>query len=187
MKYFYDTEFYEDGKIINLISIGVVCEDGREYYAINKDTEHEGILDSAWLIQNVLPHLPTFKIREKSPHGWGNTLFNYRSPLYKCRGQIKDELLEFVRGSDIELWGFCSAYDHVALCQLFGPMVNLPKHWPYFTNDLKQVLGRKQMPIPPDPAKQHHALEDARWTKQNYEQIFKTLAIGPTQSNSVNY
>jgi hypothetical protein len=29
MKYFYGTEFIEDGKTIDLISIGIVAEDGR--------------------------------------------------------------------------------------------------------------------------------------------------------------
>lgn len=51
MKYFFDTEFHEYHKqpkmgffeigkpipTIDLISIGIVCEDGREYYAISKD------------------------------------------------------------------------------------------------------------------------------------------------------
>ena len=50
MKYFLDTEFHESKKpvkmlgitlkevrTIDLISIGIVCEDGREYYAISKD------------------------------------------------------------------------------------------------------------------------------------------------------
>ena len=58
MKYFYDTEFLEGkqdrrflgikyGKTlptIDLISIGIVCEDGREYYAISKDFN----LKEAW-------------------------------------------------------------------------------------------------------------------------------------------
>ena len=35
MRYYLDTEFIEDGKTIDLISIGLVSEDGREYYAIN--------------------------------------------------------------------------------------------------------------------------------------------------------
>ena len=46
MKYFLDTEFLEGAQkkwfeqtkpTIDLISIGIVCEDGREYYAISKD------------------------------------------------------------------------------------------------------------------------------------------------------
>ena len=35
--YCYDTEFLDDGNTIELISIGIVCEDGREYYAVNAD------------------------------------------------------------------------------------------------------------------------------------------------------
>jgi hypothetical protein len=33
----YDLEFLEDGRTIELISIGMVCDDGREYYAVNRD------------------------------------------------------------------------------------------------------------------------------------------------------
>lgn len=61
MKYFYDTEFLEGtqkrriGNIalpkifdlnptIDLISIGIVCQDGREYYAVSKDFN----LKEAW-------------------------------------------------------------------------------------------------------------------------------------------
>lgn len=53
MKYFYDTEFLEGTQklwwgstvpTIDLISIGIACEDGREYYAISKDFN----LKEAW-------------------------------------------------------------------------------------------------------------------------------------------
>ena len=53
MRYFLDTEFLEGTQkkwfgetkpIIDLISIGIVCEDGREYYAISKDFN----LKEAW-------------------------------------------------------------------------------------------------------------------------------------------
>ena len=37
MRYFYDTEFIENGRTIELISIGVVAEDGREFYAISTE------------------------------------------------------------------------------------------------------------------------------------------------------
>ncbi|WP_405559084.1 3'-5' exoribonuclease [Streptomyces canus] len=33
----YDLEFLEDGRTIELISIGMVCDDGRQYYAVNRD------------------------------------------------------------------------------------------------------------------------------------------------------
>lgn len=34
MKYFFDIEFLEDGRTIELISIGIVAEDGSEYYTV---------------------------------------------------------------------------------------------------------------------------------------------------------
>jgi len=42
MKYFIDTEFYEDGKTIDLISLGVVAEDGRELYLCNQEAQLRG-------------------------------------------------------------------------------------------------------------------------------------------------
>jgi hypothetical protein len=41
VRYFYDTEFIDDGYNIELISIGVVAEDGREYYAISTEFNPE--------------------------------------------------------------------------------------------------------------------------------------------------
>lgn len=58
MKYFFDTEFIEDGKTIDLISIGIVAEDGREFYACN--TEARLDLANDWVRGNVLPSLPTY-------------------------------------------------------------------------------------------------------------------------------
>ncbi|TWH05595.1 uncharacterized protein DUF5051, partial [Rhodococcus rhodochrous J45] len=55
MKYFYDTEFLENGSTIDLISIGIVAEDGREYYAVNSDMDHDRIAHDEWLCKNVVP------------------------------------------------------------------------------------------------------------------------------------
>lgn len=67
MKYFIDTEFHESKKpvkfmgitlkeinTIDLISIGIVCQDGREFYAINKDCDIKAIWNDEWLRENVL-------------------------------------------------------------------------------------------------------------------------------------
>ena len=56
--YCYDTEFLEDGTTIELISIGIVASDGREYYAVNSDMDTERIYGDPWLKENVWPHLP---------------------------------------------------------------------------------------------------------------------------------
>jgi hypothetical protein len=36
-RYFYDTEFNDDGSTIDLVSIGIVSDDGREYYAVSSE------------------------------------------------------------------------------------------------------------------------------------------------------
>ena len=55
-RYFYDTEFIEDGTTIDLVSIGVVDETGREFYAVS--TEFDGSRAIPWVKRNVLDKLP---------------------------------------------------------------------------------------------------------------------------------
>ena len=57
MRYFYDCEFIEDGRTIELVSIGVACEDGREFYAVS--TEFDDSRAVPWVRRNVLDKLPS--------------------------------------------------------------------------------------------------------------------------------
>ena len=59
MKYWYDTEFIETGakNPIDLISIGMVAEDGREYYAISTELNAKAC-ERDWVKENVLKCLP---------------------------------------------------------------------------------------------------------------------------------
>jgi len=41
LKYFLDTEFIERPCSITLISIGIKCEDGREYYQISSEFDYD--------------------------------------------------------------------------------------------------------------------------------------------------
>ncbi len=63
MKYFLDTEFHEyklktysaeEADTIELISIGIVAEDGRGYYAVAKDFNISKAWSNQWLRDNVL-------------------------------------------------------------------------------------------------------------------------------------
>ncbi len=176
MKYFLDTEFLEDGKTIELISIGVVCEDGREYYAVNEDMPIERIQDDEWMVKNVIPHLP----------------FNYEAESYRfefksdqticCPRQIKQDLIEFVTGENIEFWAYYGDYDWVATCRLFGRMIDLPPNWPKFCYDLRQWLNHKNKfgVRQPDDAP-HHALLDARWGLATYKTYDAILPPGLIQ------
>ncbi len=167
MRYFYDTEFIEDGRTIELISIGIVAEDGRTYYAVNGNVRWErlGHPDMTWIRDNVWKHIPTT--------GPGQISLNRNHPDVKQRVQIADEVRDFIAGpppgflrSEVELWADYGAYDHVALCQLWGRMIDLPDGVPMRTNDIIQLaealgVSERQFPLQ-SPGTQHHALYDAR-------------------------
>ena len=137
-RYFYDCEFIEDGRTVDLVSIGVVDEFGREFYAVS--TQFDDSRAVPWVRRNVLDKLP-------SP----------ADPAWRSRERIRDDLYAFltepVQGRDeqIELWAWYAAYDHVALAQLWGAMPALPREIPRFTKDLRQRwddLGRPALPSP---------------------------------------
>lgn len=154
MKVFYDTEFHEDGTTIDLISIGMVDQVGREYYAINQDADWDRIEKNPWLMKNVVAKL------------------GYDEP--KPKTQIRDEV-QFFLGRyvpDLELWAWYGAYDHVCYAQLFGKMIDLPDGFPMFTKDLKQVdddLGGLSYPYQAEGL--HNALDDARHLKVKYDSL----------------
>jgi hypothetical protein len=149
---FYDTEFIEDGTTIDLVSIGLVDDHGREAYAVS--TEFDPDRANPWVRQNVLDLLP-----------------DRSSPVWMPRTEIRQMVLDFLapppNWEDLELWAYYAAYDHVALAQLLGPrMIDLPRGVPMFTHDLQQRwedVGRP--PKPGDPVGEHDALVDARWNR----------------------
>jgi len=181
MKYWYDTEFIDDGYTIELLSIGIVAEDGREYYAVVKDIytmRRAWDMKSGnefWLRKNVMNSLPFL------PSGnWDENHFDYTN--LKTRAEIAREVEDFFLDIEhrdrtqmlphVELWAWFAAYDHVALSQLFGRMLDLPEGIPMYTNDIKQEHHRLGFPRVPQQAQgAHNALEDARWNKTAYEYL----------------
>lgn len=159
----YDLEFLEDGRTIELISIGMVCDDGREYYAVNRDMPVRRIRKHQWLMENVVPHLPKGHGDQRihMPKRW---LFHYADHRVKHRSTIAAAFIQ-AAGSDVELWANYGAYDHVALAQLWGPMIALPDGVPMFTHDIQQEarrLGFGWDALPKQESGEHNALADAR-------------------------
>jgi len=201
MKYFYDCEFLEGTQTkrflgipyaktkptIDLISIGVVAEDGRELYLISKefnlreawdrydlkkeypdDTEEGAVSRKVyWIRENVLK--PIFEELCKQDRTYDDGFFvlkvidnfTYKNLKYLINkygytnAEIAEKVKEFVYNqtnedkyynelsSKPELYGYYSAYDHVVLCWLFGKMIDLPKGFPMYTIDVKQMLDEK--------------------------------------------
>lgn len=176
-RYFYDCEFIEDGRTIDLVSIGIAAaDDGRTYYAVNRNVHWERLGDPkfAWIRQNVWPHLPLNDTLGLSIKSW--------HPDVKDRVVIAREVRDFLLHREtemqplhIELWGDYPAYDHVCLAQLWGRMIDLPEGIPMRTNCIVQLaneLGISEKHFPQqDPATQHHALHDAKHIMKVFDTI----------------
>ncbi|SEE51387.1 3'-5' exoribonuclease domain-containing protein [Bradyrhizobium lablabi] len=149
MRYWFDTEFIEDGKTIDLLSIGIVAEDGRELYLENLSADVSRASD--WVRENVIAHLDMVK------HGVAHE-------------EIGPKVLAFVGADKPEIWAYYADYDWVAMCQLFGTMMDLPKGWPMYCRDVKQLCDAVGNPkLPEQGTQEHNAIEDARWTRQAWE------------------
>lgn len=155
-RWFLDTEFNEDGKTIELISIALVSEDGREYYAVSSD--FEPLLCNDWVKANVLPQLAGLPT----------------TPREVIAKEIRELLL--ADGDKPEIWAYFADYDWVALCQLYGPMVALPDRFPRFCMDLKQLMVSeylKKVDLPAQSGAEHDALEDARWVRAAHRKVLE--------------
>jgi len=81
-------------------------------------------------------------------------VMNFVNPLrieniQKYKEQVSKEAftkarIDSAENNPIKLYGYYSAYDHVALCWLFGKMIDLPNGFPMYTIDLQQELDRIQ-------------------------------------------
>jgi hypothetical protein len=165
VRFFIDTEFIEDGSTIDLISLAVVEEhESLAFYQCNSDAKLH--LASDWVQQNVLPHLPPLGVPPWNGHaGIALDLIDYVSSY------VED-------GVAIEFWGYFSDYDWVAVCQLFGKMIDLPEGWPMFCMDLKQLMvlkGVQKSDLPQQDGAEHNALNDALWNRK----VFQYLTTKP--------
>ncbi len=302
MKYYIDTEFLEGTQkekfpislfrketkpTIDLISIGIISEDNREYYAVSKDFNLEeawnrfdwkhGLGEEPekvyWIRENVLkpiyndmlylfnPVKHNIFSRDLWEFNYSN--FKYLLSLYgKTNKQIAEEVKDFcsykgtkygtymmgnngplpigthdkdysfdrklieqkrenldkqyvkeredgihkmqvvihekIDNTNPEFYAYYADYDWVAFCWLFGKMMDLPKGFPMYCRDLKQMLdekiqyyydfngdGRiyygetkndfiyadkiKEHPYYPKQENVHNALADACWNKKLHE------------------
>ena len=189
--FYLDTEFIEDGKTIDLVSIGIVAEDGRELYLENSECDYSRA--STWVMDNVLVPIG-LNVISRDEHGvtWE---FNAKNPRSRfSRFDISHKVFQFVSHEEsewrkgynlgfevsdtrptIEVWGEWCSYDWVALCQLFGTMMDLPYGWPMRCRDVVQYcedhlgLDTANWPASTETEGNHNALEGARTVKSRWE------------------
>lgn len=198
MKYFFDTEFIEGFKkpmfsksrhFIDLISIGIVCEDGREYYAISTEFDEDDA--DEWVKKNVISPLYDINGQRKNASQWKPNVriaqeikqFVYAPFINKYEQFITDDMTigNIIELQDkIEFYAYFADYDWVLLCSLFGRMIDLPKGFPMYCTDLKQMMDERTLDgswkrkYCPESRKAHHALVDAKWNQLLYNKL-KTI------------
>jgi hypothetical protein len=190
VRIFLDTEFIEDGRTIDLVSIGMVREDGRTYYGQAQDFDPAKA--SPWVREHVLEQLT----RCDRSLSLAEELYLHRKSDRPCstmcpwrsRASLAQEIKRFVATKPIwgeraempEFWADYASYDWIALCQIFGTMMELPEGWPMFVRDVQQtrdelVRGTGEAILWPGRAgvhePEHHALNDARDCKERFDHI----------------
>lgn len=134
MRIFFDTEFTGLHKNTTLISIGLVDEDGREFYAELNDYGKDQL--DPWLSENIIDKLTGENVVSTA--------------------QLRKQLTAFLSGYDsVEMWSDCLAYDWVLFNDIFGGAFNIPKNVYYIPFDLCTLFKVKR--IDPDINREDYA------------------------------
>ena len=135
LKIFFDTEFTGLHKNTTLISIGLISEDGRAFYAELTDYDEKQCDD--WIEKNVLDHLYTRYPRnvEEAP---------YIPNLHVgTKNEIAKALHIWFKQFDmVELVSDVCHYDMVLLIDMFGHAFNLPSNVGAICYDINQDIAR---------------------------------------------
>ena len=191
-KIFFDTEFTGLHQNTTLISIGLISECDKTFYAELTDFDKTQIDD--WLQKNVIENLimtepklnedqyysATRHYSNKIP----NDLYNGYSVQVRCnRTELKEHLeLWLKQFQSIEIWGDCLSYDWVLLCQIFDHAFNIPKNIYYIPFDICTLFKLKGIDADINREKfgcgevysefpKHNSLWDARVIKMCYEKL----------------
>lgn len=179
MKIFFDTEFTGLHKNTTLISIGLIDENDRSFYAEFIDYDISQCDD--WINEHVINNL-------KFKHRTGCWIDENEDETY-CKGYkefIADKLKQWLKYyDDIELISDCCHYDMVLLIDLFDSALSTP--FVPVCHDINEdiadryTLGnvnkafdinRESLLNTPISGNKHNALYDAKVIKTLYEQFY---------------
>lgn len=173
-KIFMDTEFTGLHKNTTLISIGLIDENGKGFYAELHDYDHRQV--DEWIKDNVISNLHL-------PNSSTDYSIGVDNPIMVRGGSIHvmEQLQIWLEKYEIvEIWGDCLAYDWVLFCELFGGAMTIPGNVFYIPFDLSTLFRLKD--IDPDvnrnefgglEGNQHNAFSDAKAIKACFEKLME--------------
>lgn len=171
MRVFMDWEFSRLRQDAQPISMGLVAEDGQEFYAVFPNFRR--IECSSWVKDHVLPHIYCQDLQVNGPY------------IIKPPWTVARVLLAWLeQWEEVELWGDVPAFDWVLFCELFNNPNNkstFPKNLKpdYLCRDLATVLEMRGLDPDCDRGKlagngngvKHSAIWDARVIRACYEKV----------------
>lgn len=181
MKLFFDTEFTGLHQNTTLISIGIVSEDDRTFYAEFTDYDKSQVDD--WIKENVISRL---KFNDEEKQKQSTVPFLTDGVNYNGFGDtetVKEYLTEWLsQFEQIEIWSDCLSYDWVLFNQIFGHAFNIPKNIYYIPFDICTLFKVKGVDTDISREKygcgevysefpKHNALWDARVIKMCYDKL----------------
>lgn len=203
---------------IELISIALKAEYGVYYEvckefdfdaAWNNDFIRDNVLKPIY-IEQYLNHSPNSTINDVTEIS-KEEVQNVVNTIGKTRQEIKKGLFEFIDSRPLDrvevlvdedgnnsknhyskskptFYAYYADYDWVVFCWLFGRMIDLPKGFPMYCRDLKQMMDEavehvtgvkkesdrfdkelakvKEMPTYPQNESEHSAVYDAKWNEE---------------------
>lgn len=192
-KVFFDTEFTGLHQNTTLISIGLISECGKTFYAELTDYDKSQCDD--WIKKNVIKNLTITKEIDESLDAWEDYKHKeailFKGKLEYLKGALENWLNQF---EQVEIWSDCLSYDWVLFNQIFGHAFNIPKNVYYIPFDICTVFKIKgidpdisreefinienqkidgKYPESLDDIKKHNALYDAKIIKLCYEKLIK--------------
>lgn len=141
-KVFFDTEFTGLHQGTTLISIGLISECGRSFYAEFTDYDQSQI--DGWLRENVISNLlyNDEKKRKQSTVSFLTEGTNFRG--FGTASVVKKFLQEWLSQFDhVEMWSDCLAYDWVLFNNIFGGAFDIPKNVYYIPFDICTLFKAK--------------------------------------------
>ncbi len=187
-KLFLDTEFTGLHKNTTMISIGIVSECGKTFYAEFLDYDKEQVLNEPWLQDNVISR--TKWLRHVNHSSVSDDLHYLKSEMAvetcAISSIIRDRLTKWLSQFDeVEVWADTLAYDWVLFCDIWGHAFNIPSNIDYIPLDLSVLfylaLGNSdysRAELSKGVIKRnnaHNALYDAQVTKICYYKLLKII------------
>ena len=192
-KLFLDTEFTGLHQDTSLISIGIVSEDGRKFYAERADKRLNLDVDTAkFLSDNVFPQMSSLYANPERHHDTSLPINQVIADFhriydtcvlpeyYKPFQRIGDTHLQSALtnwltgfGCNVEVWVDVGSWDWVLFCEIFGGARNLPGNVYYIPFDISTRMEMRGM----DPDQSRHELLDKPADYPRHNALFDAMLL----------